>query len=102
MLMHSVAHLQVVDVSQMIQERMQKIERLKYSLGLQKVSRNPEKKHKNTTSLKSYYFSQDCISLNDVNVQSELLPQRGAREPEDLLCPCKRNGEEPQSSDLRC
>lgn len=30
---------QVVDVEQMIQERLQKIERLKYSLELQKVNR---------------------------------------------------------------
>lgn len=30
-------HIQVVDVEQMIQERLQKIERLKHSLELQKV-----------------------------------------------------------------
>lgn len=32
-----IAHMQVVDVEQMIQERLQKIERLKNSLDLQKV-----------------------------------------------------------------
>lgn len=32
------ALVQIVDSEQMIQERLQKIERLKYSLGLQKVS----------------------------------------------------------------
>lgn len=30
-------------------------------------------------------------------VQSELLPEGGAREPEGFLCPCQRHGEEPQS-----
>lgn len=33
----TVAHVQVIDIEQMIQERLQKIERLKYSLELQKV-----------------------------------------------------------------
>lgn len=34
---NSIAHVQVVDVQHMIQERLQKIERLKNSLELQKV-----------------------------------------------------------------
>lgn len=33
----TVAHVQVIDVEQMIEERLQKIERLKYSLEVQKV-----------------------------------------------------------------
>lgn len=32
-------------------------------------------------------------------LQPELLPEGGAREPEDLLSPCQRHGEEPQGRD---
>lgn len=35
---NTIAHVQVIDIEEMIQERVQKIERLKYSLELQKVS----------------------------------------------------------------
>lgn len=52
----------------------------------------------NLVSFKNVKF---CIDNCDGVVQTELLPQRGAREPEGVLCTGERHGEESQSC-CRC
>ena len=83
--------LQVLDVEEMIQERLQKIERLKHSLELQKV--------RLTTSKMIEIISAVYVRImTHIGVQSEFLPQGGAREPGSFLRPRECNGEEPQGS----
>lgn len=83
--------LQVIDVEEMIQERLQKIERLKHSLELQKV-------RSKTSKIIEIISSMYPRIITRSGVQSELLPQGGAREPGGFLRPRECNGEEPQGS----